>query len=542
MPRIPAYLTCWTILLFWLAAASPLAADGPPPRPNFLVIVADDMGFSDAGCYGGEIATPNLDKLAANGLRFTQMYSTARCWPSRTCILTGYYAQQVHMDPPGGKLPAWTRVLPHYLKPLGYRAYHAGKWHLMNAPKPLQDGGFDRSYCLLDTDRYFAPKSALLDDRRLPPVPDGTDFYVTTAIANYAIGFLKEHAEKHAAEPFLCYLAFTSPHFPLQARPEDIRRYLDHYRDGWDAVRASRFGRMRELGIVDCALSDPDPKTIPFWNLSEDRLKKRIGSGEVGRAVPWKDLTQLQRDFQPVKMAIHAAMIDCMDREIGRVLDQLKAMKALENTFIVFVSDNGASAEQMIRGAGHDPAAPPGSAKTFLCLGPGWATAANTPLRLHKSWVHEGGIASPAIVHWPAGIRDRGQLRHAPAHFIDLLPTLLELAGGQASGAFHGAVPPPLPGRSFTALLAKDIELPRPYLWWHHMNNRAIRVGDWKLVAAGSKQAYGPWELYDLRADRSETKDLAAANPGKVRELAELWQKYEDQFQRDAGPRITDGK
>jgi arylsulfatase len=376
----------------------------------------------------------------------------------------------------------------------------------------------------------------------LPPVPDGTDFYATTGIADYAIGFLKEHAKEHAGQPFLSYLAFTSPHFPLQARAEDIARYHDHYREGWDLFRAARFRRMRALGIVDCALSEPDPKTAPFWNLSEDLLRKRIGPGEVGYAVPWNNLSQPQMDFQAVKMSIHAAMIDRMDREIGRVLDQVIAMGAWENTCIIFVSDNGASAEQLIRSDGHDPAAPPGSAKTFLCLGPGWATVANTPLRLHKSWVHEGGIASPAIIHWPAGIHDRGQLRHTAGHFIDLVPTLLELAGGHSPGAWHGATPPPLPGRSLAAVLHKDVAIPRPYLWWHHMNNRAIRVGDWKLVAAGSKQAFGPWELYNLRADRSEANDLAAGNPAMVHQLDKLWQNCEDQFQRDAGPQVTGGE
>jgi arylsulfatase A-like enzyme len=529
----PAYVAIY----FSALAAAPLSASDHTSKPNFLIIVADDMGFSDASCYGGEIATPNLDKLAAGGLRFTQMYSTSRCWPSRTCILTGYYAQQVHMDPPGGKLPPWTRVLPHYLKPLGYRTYHSGKWHLMNAPNPVREGGFDRSYCLLDTDRYFAPKSAMLDDRRLPPVPEGIDFYATSAIADYAIGFLKEHSLQQAGQPFLCYLAFTSPHFPLQARKEDIARYVNRYREGWDAVREDRFHRMRALGIVDCKLPAPDPKTIPSWNLSEAQLRKRISPGEVGHAVRWKDLTPQQQDFQAVKMAIHAAMVDRMDREIGRVLVQLAAMGATENTCVIFVSDNGASAEQLIRSDGHNPAAPPGSATTFLCLGPGWATAANTPLRLHKSWIHEGGIASPAIVHWPGGIHDRGQLRHVPCHFIDWLPTLLELAGGRAPGAYQGVNPPPLPGRSLVPLLAKDTELSRPYLWWHHMTNRAIRVGDWKLVAAGGDRGFGPWELYKLRADRSEIHDLAAEQPGKVRELAGLWQQCETQFLRDAGPR-----
>jgi len=526
------------LVLGWCTGRPAAAAqrDPAPRKPNFLVIVADDMGFSDAGCYGGEIATPNLDKLAAGGLRFTQTYSTARCWPSRTCILTGYYAQQVRMDPPQGRLPAWTRVLPHYLKPLGYRAYHTGKWHLTGAPQPVRDGGFDHSYCLDDHDRYFAPKTARLDDERLPPVPDGSDFYVTTAIANYGIGFLREHAEKHAQQPFLLYLAFTSPHFPLHARQEDIACYRDRYREGWDVVRERRYRRMREMGIVNCPLSARDPMTIPNWNFTEEELKKQLGPGEAGRAVPWNDLSDVQKDFQAAKMAIHAAMIDRMDREIGRVLEQLKAMGVFENTLVLFVSDNGASAEQIIRGDRHDPAAPPGSAKTYLCLGPGWSTAANTPLRLHKSWVHEGGIASPLIAHWPAGIPDRGQLRHTPAHFIDVLPTLLELAGGGKPGAWNGAIPPPLSGRSLVPALAKDVEIPRDYLYWHHLTNRAIRVGDWKLVSAGGKQQDGPWELYDLRSDRCEMKNLADRNPGKVKELAELWQKCEDQFRRQAGP------
>jgi len=527
-----------SLALAWPAARPGAAAQGNASagKPNFLVIVADDMGFSDAGCYGGDIATPNLDKLAAGGLRFTQMYSTARCWPSRTCILTGYYAQQVRMDPPRGRVPAWTRVLPHYLKPLGYRTYHSGKWHLTGAPKPVADGGFDHSYCIDDHNRYFAPKNARLDDQPLPPVPDGTNFYLTTAIAGYSIDFLKEHTQKHAKEPFLLYLCFTSPHFPLHALQEDIARYKDRYREGWDMMREQRYQRMRQMGIVDCALSQRDPVTIPNWNLAEEQLRKQIGPGEAAHAVAWNDLSPEQKQFQATKMAIHAAMIDRMDREIGRVLEQVKAMGVFENTVIFFVSDNGASAEQIIRGDGHDPAAPPGSAKTFLCLGPGWSTSSNTPLRLHKSWVHEGGIASPLIVYWTAGISERGQLRHSPGHFIDLLPTIVELAGGTTAGDWHGATPPPLPGRSLVPALAKDIEIPREYLYWHHINNRAIRAGEWKLVSAGGKQEDGPWELYNLHTDRCEMKNLAEQQPERVKQLAELWQKCEDQFRQQAGP------
>lgn len=514
------------------------AAEKPAPRPpNFLVIVADDMGFSDAGCYGGEIETPNLDKLAAGGLRFTQIYSTARCWPSRTCIMTGYYAQQVRMDPPQGPLPAWARVLPHYLKPAGYRSYHSGKWHVQGAPRVVADGGFDHSYCLEDHNRNFSPRQHTEDDKLLPPVAPDSGYYTTTAIADHAIRCLKEHASEHADKPFFEYLAFTVPHFPLQAPAEDVAHYRDRYRDGWDVMRQQRYERMRSMGIVSCALSDPMPEVAPPWNLSAEQLLKQIGPGEVGRAVPWKDLTQEQREFQAAKMAVHAAMVHRMDIEIGRVVEQVRAMRALDDTVILFVSDNGASAEQIIRGDGQDSSAAPGSARTFLCLGPGFSTASNTPLRWHKSWVHEGGISSPFIVHWPAGITARGQLRHTVGHFIDILPTMLELARAPAPGNWHGQTPPPLPGRSLMPALAKDVAIDRDFLYWHHIDNRAFRAGDWKLVSAGQgAKNDGPWELYDIRKDRCEQHDLAAQHPDKVRDLAARWQKCEDEFRRQAGP------
>jgi arylsulfatase A-like enzyme len=503
-------------------------------KPNVLVIVADDMGYSDAGCYGGEVQTSNLDRLAASGIRFTQCYSTGRCWPSRTALLTGYYPQQVRMDPPQGPLPAWTRVVPHYLKPLGYRCYHSGKWHLMGAPKPVADGGFDHSYILHDHDRYFAPKNHQLDDQPLPPVQEGSGFYVTTAIANYAIEFLKGHAAEHRDEPFYCYLAFTSPHFPLQALQEDIARYKQRYSEGWDVIRERRWKRMREMGLVNCNLSPLEPDVIPNWNLSREKLREQIGPGEVDRAVAWKDLTQEQQSFQATKMAIHAAMIDRMDREIGRVLDQVKAMGADENTVIFFVSDNGASAEQIIRGDNHDPTVPPGSEHSYLCLGPGWSSAANSPFRLHKSWVHEGGISSPLIVHWPAGIMAHGELRHNPCHFIDVLPTVLALTGGSDfPPRWNGETAPPLPGKSLVPAFTKDGTVTRDYLYFHHLTNRAIRVGDWKLVAKGD---HGPWELYDLKIDRCESKNLATEHPDNVARMSALWQKCEDRFRQQAGP------
>lgn len=507
---------------------------GRGQKPNVLVIVADDMGYSDAGCYGGEIETPNLDRLAANGLRFSQCYSTGRCWPSRTSLLTGYYPQQVRMDPPRGRLPNWARVAPHYLKPHGYRCYQSGKWHLRGAPKAVADGGFDHSYVLHDHDRFFSPKRHELDDRRLPPVEDDTDCYVTTEIAKYAESFLREHAAEHSDKPFYCYLAFTSPHFPLHALQEDIAKYRGRYRQGWDAVRQQRWKRLHEMALLDCDLPALEADVIPSWNLPGEKLEEMIGPGEADRAVPWNDLTEKQKEFQATKMAIHAAMIDRMDREIGRVLEQIRRMGTLDNTIVFFVSDNGASAEQIIRGDKHDRTALPGSAKSYLCLGPGWSTAANTPFRLHKSWVHEGGISSPLIVYWPAGLAARGGLRHNPCHFIDILPTVLDLTGSSDfPRQWNSETAVPLPGTSLAPVFGKDGTVKHNFLYFHHSKNRAIRIGDWKLVAKG---ADGPWELYDLESDRCESKNLADQHPQKVREMAALWQKYEDEFREQAGP------
>jgi len=518
----------------WPIIAKETDAMGPnrSRKPNVLVIVADDMGFSDAGCYGGEIETSNLNHLARNGVRFTQSYSTGRCWPSRACILTGYYPQQIRMDPPKGRFPSWAHVLPRHLKPLGYRCYHSGKWHLLGAPKAIADGGFDRSYMLHDQDRYFSPKRHELDDGPLPPIDEDSGFYATTAIADYATGFLKGHAAEHDREPFFLYLAFTSPHFPLHALQKDIDRYRSRYAEGWDAVRQRRWQRLRDSGIVNCDLSALDPETIPDWNLPEAELQQRIGLGEAGYAVPWNSLSDEQKAFQATKMAIHAAMIDRMDREIGRVLDQLKAMGAYDDTVVFFVSDNGASAEQIIRGDEHDTGAPPGSARSYLCLGPGWSSASNAPFRLHKSWVHEGGVASPLIVHWANGISARGELRHTPNHFVDLVPTIIELAGGELPEHRAGEAPP-FSGHSLVPAFAADAEIPREFLYFHHIGNRAFRVGDWKLVAKGE---HGEWELYDLRTDRCEMTNLAAERPDQVREMAALWDRTEERFRAQAGP------
>jgi len=521
----------------WLAsaAASSLAAAPSRAKPNLLVILADDMGFADAGCYGSNIQTPHLDRLAAGGLRFSQMYSTARCGPSRNCIQTGYYAQQNAcevMTP--GNIPAWTKFAPEHLKPLGYRSYHVDKWHIKF--KPVAGAGYDRSYCLLDQDRFFTPKQHLLDDRPLPAVKPEEGFYATRALADHAVRMLKEH---NAADPFYMYLAFTAPHFPLHALQEDIDRYQDAFADGWDAARERRHARLKRMGLVNCPLSALEPAMRPAWNTKDAELIGQIGPGEVTAAVPWSSLTPEQKKFQRLKMAIHAAMITRMDTELGRVLDQLKAMKALDDTMILFVSDNGASSEQLIRNDGHDPNTRPGSGASHLCLGPGWAGASNTPFRLHKSWVHEGGISSPMIAHWPAGIRDKGKIRHTPTHFVEVVPTLIDLAGGNAQSAGEGA--PPFAGRSFAPAFEKHGTIQREWLYFNHSNNRALRMGEWKIVAAGKD---APWEMYDLRRDRGEQKNVIAEHPAKAQEMAAIWQRQDADFvrSREAAPPSSKAK
>ncbi len=516
------------------------AADPPSKPPNVLLVLADDLGFSDLGCYGGEIATPNLDKLARGGLRFTQFYNTARCWPTRGAIMTGYYAQQVRRDtvpgvPSGGRgvRPAWAPLLPERLKPLGYRCYHSGKWHIDGMPL---ENGFDRSYYLRDQGRYFNPRVHFEDDQKLPAVEPGSGYYATTAIADHAVRCLREHAEKHAGQPFFHYLAFTSPHFPLHGLADDIAKYRDKYRRDWEQVRAERWRRIQQIGLVEASLSPVEREVGPPYDFPA--AFKILGPGEVNRPLPWSDLTDEQREFQAEKMAIHAAMVDRMDREAGRVFAQIREMGAWDNTLILFLSDNGASAEIMVRDDGHDPAAAPGSAATYLCLGPGWSTTANTPFRRHKTWVHEGGISTPLIAHWPQGIAARGELRRNPGHVIDLAPTILELAGGQWAKTWKQHAAPQPPGKSLAPVFGEDMTVSHDSLWFRHEGNRAIRVGDWKLVAAGEK---APWELYNLRNDRTETKNLAAERPEKANELAETWLKRWQEI-RELALRDVDNK
>ncbi len=486
--------------------------------PNVVIIIADDLGFSDLGCYGSEIATPNLDRLAASGLRFTQFYNAARCCPTRAAVLTGLYPHQAgvgHMLGPW-RPPSYTSglaescaTIAELLHDAGHRTYHIGKWHVGGV---AADGdrtnhpihrAFDRAYGTGGGGNYFSLRPLYLDEAEATP---NEGFYATDAFSDYAVKFIEVHGREHGQRPFLLHLCYTAPHFPLHAKPADIEKYRGRYRGGWDELRATRFARQKEIGLFppDVRLSPRDP---------------------VANA--WADVDESQRDEWDLRMAVHAAMIDSMDQGIGRVLDAVRQIGAEQNTLVLFLSDNGASAEALDSWPdarrGHKPGSMTGTQESHRTIEVGWANAANTPFREHKMWIHEGGIATPLIMSWPAGITARGTLTHEVAHVIDLMPTLLELARVEYPASYHGRQLPELPGRSLVPVL-RGGRLGSRTLAWEHEGNRGIRVGDWKLVAPFR----GPWELYDLASDRTEVHNLAAENQPKVDELAKQWQAWAD--------------
>ena len=469
-------------------------------KPNVVLILNDDMGFSDIGCYGGEIATPNLDRLAAGGLRFTQFYNTARCCPTRAALLTGLYSHQAgvgHMvegkPAPGyqGYLNDKCVTIAEALRPAGYFTAMTGKWHVgEKRPHWPVDRGFERYYGLISGgSNYFKiddGRTLALDGEKVAKT--GDDFYMTDAFTDYSIKFLDEAKEKK--KPFLLYTAFTSPHWPLHARPEDIAKYRGKYVDGWDALRAKRHARMIELGIVDAKwpLTARDA-TAPAWESVKDK------------------------DDLDLRMAVYAAQIDRMDQNIGRILAKLREIGAEENTLVLFLSDNGGCAEEIHRGKA---GAAVGTKESFESYGLPWANASNTPFRLYKHWVHEGGISTPLIASWPAVIK-KGALIHEPGHLIDIMATCLDL-----SGASYPQDKTPVEGLSLAPIFRDGKRQGHDAIYWEHEGNRAVRQGKWKLVARHK----GPWELYDLDADRTELRNVADRDADRVKEMSAKYESW----------------
>ena len=494
-------------------------------QPNIVVIMADDAGYSDFGCYGGEIETPVLDKLAANGLRFSQFYNTGRCCPSRAALLTGVYQHQAgmgHMTKDRG-LPSYSgTILPNVptlaerLRQGGYRTMMTGKWHLGTEPKqsPIARG-FDRFYGTRNfIDSYFTVLEhcpVFLDDKIVLPGtetpvnhlhPD-QEWYTTDVFTDYALHFMDEAFKKHSNQPIFLYIAHNAPHFPLHAREEDTKKYRGRFRDtGWDKLRQQRYERMIELGLIkkEWALS---PADVPKWDTYDAKL----------------------RDELDLKMALYSAIIDRMDQNIGRVIEKLRTAGRLDNTLFLFMVDNGVPGtgvhdwRGLFAKNGRHPETRVDNYSEWgrrggwsSSSGRGWANLSNAPFRMYKRYTHEGGVATPLIVHWPDGLKDQNKLRHSPGHIIDIAPTCLNAAGLSTKG---------MEGQTLLPVFTKDSTQPRT-LFWEHEGNRAVRQGDYKLVA----QHNTPWELYNMRKDRNELHDLSRSMPQKAAELKKLYEAW----------------
>lgn len=515
-----------------LAAAAAGLRGQSGRRPNILLILADDLGFSDLGCYGGEIETPNLDGLASGGVRWTGLYTSARCCPSRASILTGQYPHKVglgHMtqdlQQPGyrGTVSESAATIGEVLRPAGYRTFLSGKWHLGTNDPTLR--GFEEFYGTLVSAQTFWDANHYL---RLPKgrqnrdYPEG-EFYGTDALTDYALDFLNQ-ARQTPGQPWFLYLAYNSPHFPLQARPEDIAKYQDRYAGGWDVLREERLARMKRLGIVG-----EETRLTPrsrFWNSGETR---------TGLNPAWDTLPADRRADLARRMAIYAAMVDRMDHNIGRVLGELRARDALENTLVLFLSDNGACAEWDPFGfdgrSSNDNTLHVGAtlermgrAGTYHSVGSGWANASNTPWRMYKHYDYEGGISSPCIMHWPGGFRRRGEIETTPAHVMDLMPTIVEASRATYPEQIGTREILPMAGTSLVPALRGE-RLPDRTLFFEHEGHRAVREGRYKLTALRD----GDWELYDMETDRTEMQDLAGTYPDRVQALAKKWDAWAEE-------------
>jgi len=508
----------------------------PGAKPNIVLILADDLGYSDIGCFGGEIETPNIDRLATNGLRFTHFYNAARCCPSRASLLTGLYPHQTGVGDmmrdhglPGyhGDLNQSCVTIAEVLRTVGYRCYMAGKWHVTRflPPKgsshnwPIQRG-FERCYAMITgAGSYFWPDTLVQDNIPIE-VPAGS-FYFTEVIAEKTVSFIREHRKKMPDVPFFIYCSFTAPHWPLHALKEDIERFQGKFNRGWDLLRQERYHRMIAMGLID-----------KRWELTPRQAM----------VAPWNKAEH--KDWQLRRIEVYAAQVYAMDRGIGKILSELKGQGVLDSTFIIFLSDNGACHEELTPSWGNyffqgservvrlktrdgrpvqffnDPEIMPGPEDTYQSYGLAWANLSSTPYRGFKCDAYEGGIATPLIIHWPSQIK-RG-ISHQLGHIIDIMPTLIEVSGAKYPAEFNGQKILGLEGVSlFSATRGQNIK--RDALFFEHEGNRAVITPQWKLIASGTK---GSWELYDREADRTEIKDLAVKYPVVVNDLAKTWETW----------------
>lgn len=516
--------TIWIFVLFTLMAAHTTAKTAPKP-PNIVVILADDMGFSDLGCYGGEIATPHLDKLAQGGLRFTRFYNCSRCCPSRAAIMTGLYPHQAEVgdmvDPYaegtrrkinsnsyGDHLNPLTPTIAETLRAAGYHTAMAGKWHLGYRREEWPSArGFDQAFAQIEgaMNYYgYGPQHSLPRGERgylpmelngQPYQPPQTGFFTTDAYTDFAVKQIQDHTGQQ--KPLFLYLAYNAPHWPLHARPETIARCRALYEAGWDRVREARHARLNALGITD-----------PRWPLAP----------RPPRLPAWENLAPEKQNAWRVQMAVYAAQVEELDAGIGRVMTALETSGMASNTLVMFLSDNGGAAERPVKTIGN---APLGSQDSFEGYDLEGAHVSCTPLRRTKSYTHEGGISSPLIVYWPGGIAPNraGSLVKDPAHIIDVLPTCLAAAKTKPLPEWRGVPPMPLEGVSWAPCFnGHSVRRSQP-LFWEHEGNRGILRGKYKLVAEHGES----WQLYDLEADRTENHDLAQEKPRQARRLLELY-------------------
>ena len=454
-------------------------------RPNILIVMVDDLGFSDFGCYGSEIETPNIDALAADGLRLSQFYSTAKCHSSRICLLTGKYPFQA------GNL-AMNKALTagEVMQENGYFTSMTGKWHLDGQPT---DRGFQRYWGHLSgaTNSFTGDNTFRLNGEKWDQFDD--DFYTTDANVDFAMKFIDEAAETD--QPFFQYIAFNAPHFPLHAKKEDVLKYKGRYAIGWDEIRKRRYAKQLEIGLFDPKFElSPRPDYIPSW----------------------EDLTDDERQWEEARMEAFAAMVDCIDQNMGRLVEHLKQKGVYENTLIMICSDNGACPIERTRKKEFSPWDP----RSNWVYDVGWAHVGNTPFRWYKQNQHEGGISSPLIVHWPGGLKaKKGSISNQPAHLIDLLATSIDVSGSTYPKEFAGRPTTPIQGQSMLPILLGQQREAVPYLYFQFADNRAIRKGDWKAASARG----GRWELFNIADDRTELSDLATSEPKRLKELIELW-------------------